>query len=123
MTTKQIKFMAELLKNGTISAAIRETGISSSTAYKWMKDPAFRSELQSKRTEMLREVSMTMQAGFSKAVQELVEIIKNDCVSAQTKVNAIDCLFRNARPIIEEVDILNRLNELEAAMTTGDEDE
>lgn len=43
----------------------------------------------------------------------MFRIIRNDVVSAQVKINAIDCLFRNARPIIEEVDILNRLQEVE----------
>ena len=41
-------------------------------------------------------------------------IIRNNKVSAQVTINAIDCLFRNAKPIMEEVDILNRLQELEA---------
>lgn len=114
MTTKQIKFLSELFKCSSVAEAIKSAGISESTAYRWMReDEDFKKELQNKKTQALDEVSTQMQIGFSEAVQELLDIIRNDVVSAQVKINAIDCLFRNARPIIEEVDILNRLQEVE----------
>lgn len=78
-----------------------------------LEDTEFKRELQKRKTQALDEVSTQMQVGFSDAVRELLEIIKTDKVSAQVKINAIDCLFRNARPIMEEVDILNRLQEVE----------
>ena len=115
MTPKQIKFLSELFTSSSISEAIRNTKISSATAYKWMREnDEFRRELQNRKTKALEEVSTQMQIGFSEAVQELLGIIRNNKVSAQVKINAIDCLFRNAKPIMEEVDILNRLQELEA---------
>lgn len=124
MKSKQIKFLSELLQTGTVSEAIKNTGVSSSTAYKWMKEPEFKNELQKRKTEMLEEVSTTMQIGFSEAVTELMKIIKNPKTAPQVKINAIDTLFRNARPIIEEVDILNRLQALEEINhAEGDENE
>ena len=115
MTPRQIKFMSELFTSSSISEAISNTGISSATAYKWMrKDDEFRRELQNRKMKALEEVSTQMQVGFSEAVQELMKIIRSNKVSAQVKINAIDCLFRNAKPIMEEVDILNRLQEVEA---------
>lgn len=115
MTPKQIRFMSELFTSSSITEAINNTGISSATAYKWMREnDEFRRELQNRKTKALEEVSTQMQIGFSEAVQELLGIIRNNKVSAQVKINAIDCLFRNAKPIMEEVDILNRLQELEA---------
>lgn len=114
MTTKQVKFLSELFKCSSVAEAIKNSGISESTAYRWMReDRKFKKELQNRKTQALDEVSTQMQIGFSEAVQELLDIIRNDGVSAQVKINAIDCLFRNARPIIEEVDILNRLQEVE----------
>ena len=114
MTPRQIKFLSELFRCSNVSEAIGSTGISSATAYKWMRDDKdFKNEYQKRKTQALEEVSMQMQSGFSAAVSKLLEIIGNDRVSAQVKVNAIDCLFRNAKPIIETVDILNRLQEVE----------
>lgn len=114
MTTRQIRFLSELFRCSSIGEAIKNSGISESTAYRWMReDDGFRKELQDRKTKVLEEVSTQMQIGFSEAVQELLTIIRNDRVSAQVKINAIDCLFRNAKPIMEEVDILNRLQDVE----------
>lgn len=125
MTPRQIKFMSELFTSSSISEAIKNTGISSATAYKWMReDDEFRRELQNRKTKALEEVSIQMQVGFSDAVEELLQIIRNNRVSAQVKINAIDCLFRNAKPIMEEVDILNRLQAVEAKIQEeGEEDD
>ena len=121
MTKKQIVFLAELLQCGTIKEAYQNAGISEATAYRWMReDKEFKEELQKRKTEMLNDVSITMQVGFSDAVNELMEIIRKPDVSDQVKINAIDCLFRNARPIIEEVDILNRLQAVEESLKEGD---
>ena len=114
MTPRQIKFMSELFTSSSITEAIKNTGISSATAYKWMREnEEFRRELQNRKEKALEEVSTQMQIGFSEAVKELMKIIRSNKVSAQVKINAIDCLFRNAKPIMEEVDILKRLQEVE----------
>lgn len=124
MTKKQIVFLAELLQCGTIKEAYQKADVSEATAYRWMReDKEFREELQKRKTEMLNDVSTTMQVGFSDAVNELLKIIRKPKVSDQVKINAIDCLFRNARPIIEEVDILNRLQAVEDSLKEGDEDD
>ena len=117
MTTKQVKFLSELFTASSVADASKNAGVSLATAYRWMRtDDEFRKELQNRKTQALEEVSTQMQVGFSEAVQELLEIIRNKKVSAQVKINAIDCLFRNARPIMEEVDILNRLQAVEESM-------
>lgn len=114
MTPKQIKFLSELFKSSSVAEAIKNSGVAESTAYRWMREnDEFKKELQKRKTQALDEVSTQMQVGFSDAVQKLLEIIRNDNVSEQVKINAIDCLFRNARPIIEDVDILTRIQKLE----------
>lgn len=123
MTTKQIKFLSALLQNGKMTEAIKACGISKTTAYKWLEIPEFKEELQKRKTEMLNKVSIKMQIGFSDAVENLLKIIRSSDSSDQVKINAIDCLFRNARPIIEEVDILNRLQKVEEAIKEGENDE
>ena len=124
MKKKQIVFLAELFQCGTVKEAYQKAGISEATAYRWMReDNTFKEELQKRKTEMLNDVSITMQVGFSDAVNELLEIIRKPDVSDQVKINAIDCLFRNARPITEQVDILNRLQAVEESLKEGEEDD
>lgn len=124
MTAKQIKFLSELFRCSSVAEAINNAGVSESTAYRWMREnEEFKRELQKRKTQALDEVSTQMQVGFSDAVENLLQIIRNPDSSDQVKINAIDCLFRNARPIIEEVDILNRLQAVEESLKEGEKDE
>jgi len=116
VTTKQIQFLGELLRCGNIAEAVSNTGVALSTAYRWMKNDDFREELQKRKSQLLDEVVLQMQVNFSGAVAQLTGIINNADTAPQVKINAIDCLFRNARPLIEDVEILNRLQGLEDAM-------
>ena len=123
MKPKQIKFLSELFNCSNIAEAIKKAEVSESTAYRWMReDEEFKKELQKRKTNALDEVSTQMQIGFSQAVKELLEIIKNNKVAAQVKINAIDCLFRNARPLIEQVDILIRLQTVEEKQKIQEEE-
>ena len=45
MTAKQKRFIAALLQSPTIEGAAKVAGIGTTTAYRWLRDPAFRSEL------------------------------------------------------------------------------
>jgi hypothetical protein len=61
LTRKKQSLILNLLSNANIDAACRASGISRSTAYRWMKDDAvFR-----------REYADAKQAAFSEAVAEL----------------------------------------------------
>lgn len=113
MTSKQTKFLCELLTSGNKTEAMNKAGISRATAYKYMKEPEFIEELQKRKTEMLNDVCLKMQINIQIATDELVNIIKKSDVSDQVKINAIDCLFRNTKSITDQVDILGRIQKLE----------
>lgn len=116
MNTNKTRFIAALMKKGTIEGALREAGLSHSTGVRYMHDPEVLEEIKKRKAEMLNEVSLAMTTGFCDAVNELKKIISKPTTAPQVKVNAVDVLFRNARPIIEDVDILQRLNALEDSM-------
>lgn len=121
MTPKQIKFLSALIQCQTIKEAYEKVGISHTTAYRWMNEnEEFKTALRKRKTDLLNDVSISMQMGFSDAVNELLQIIRNKDASDQVKINAIDCLFRNARPIIEEVEILSRLQKIEEGLKADD---
>lgn len=116
MTQKQIKFLACLLENSSTSKAIKAAGISSATAYKWLKDEAFRRELERKKAEMLTSVSGYLQNSLASCCETLMEIVKDPETSAQVKINAISLIFQNARSFTEQTEILARMSRIEDAL-------
>ena len=91
MTPKQVKFLTELFRCSSVAEAIKNSDVAESTAYRWMREnEEFKRELQKRKTQALDEVSTQMQVGFSDAVRELLDIIRDDHVTAQVKINAIE---------------------------------
>lgn len=123
MNIKQTKFLSAYLQCGNITQASKEAGFSESTGRRLVHDPEFTEELKKQKTAMMNDVSVAMQAGFMDAVDRLNKIIKSRKSSAQVKINAIDCLFRNARALTEDVDILKRLEEVEKVNAERADDE
>lgn len=122
MKPKQITLMKKIFSCNSLKEACEQSGVPYGTARGWMKnDEEFKQELNKQKSNLLEEVTINMEMGFTKAVEELMKII-NGHVSPQVKVNAIDCLFRNAKPLIEQIDIIHRLEQIEESIK-GDEDE
>jgi|GEM_PF-3643327 len=119
---KQIKFLQALMDSTTVAEAMEKAGVKRSTGYFWLReDNEFRSELDKQKTQAMEIIGIQMQNCFGEAIQKLMEIIRDECVSAQVKVNAIDCLLRHGKSIIEDADILRRLEAIEAKQ--GDEND
>lgn len=116
MTQKQIKFLACLLENSSTSKAIKAAGISSATAYKWLKDEAFKRELERKKEEMLTSVSGYLQSSLAVCCERLMEIVNDSETSSQVKINAISLIFQNARSFTEQTEIMGRMRRIEEAL-------
>lgn len=121
MSPKKELLLAEMLKGKSKTECAKTVGISRNTVYKYLEDEEFMTELQKRKNEMLSEVCMQMESAYSDATKELIKII-NSNYSPQVKINAINSLFLNSKPLIDQVDILTRLQELEQHKKEGDED-
>ena len=116
MTKKQMDFLVCLLENSNTTQAIKEAGISSATAYKWLKDPEFKKFFEWNKQEMLSAATRYLQGSLGICCEKLMEIVKDPKTSAQVKINAISLIFQNVRAFTEQTDILIRISELEQAM-------
>ena len=116
MNAKQLKFLEALLSQPTISKAVETAQISRAQGYRWLKDETFKGEFESRKMEVLQSCVGQMQQGFEDAVSELLQIIRNSRTAPQIKINAIDCLFRNWKPLAEQCDVMAKLSELEERM-------
>lgn len=107
------RILAGLLANTTVTATASATGISEATIYRYLKNDDFKLEYEERRRAMLADNCHALQAGMSKAIEELVAVIDDDDTSPQVRLNAIDMLLRHSYRLTEQIEIMERLDKLE----------
>ena len=113
MNAKQIRLLTAMLEESTISKAAEKAGITRATAYKYLKNKTFQTELNRRRSECVGDAVRYLQSKLALCNETLVKIIKSDDTSDQVKINAINSIYTNVKSMVETADILERLNEIE----------
>lgn len=116
MNAKQIKLLTALLEETTITGAAKKAGITRATAYKYLQDRDFRTELNRRRSECINDAVRYLQGKLALCNETLVEIIKDKDVSSQIKINAINAIYMNCKSLTETADIIERLDGIEKAI-------
>ena len=78
LTPQQMRLIAVLATSTNVQAASREIEINRSTAYQWMKQPAFHDELQRQRNAILKEALVNVKINATRAAAELVGLLDED---------------------------------------------
>ena len=121
MTQKQTAFLKAMLEESTISKAADAANISRETAYKYLKDPAFKTELDKRRSECLNDTVRFLQSKLTLCSEQLVKIIENEETADQVKINAINTVFTNFKSMSETAEVITRLEQIEKLMEAEDE--
>lgn len=122
MTAKQTAFLKAMLEESTISKAVKAAGISRDTAYKYLKDPSFKAELDKRRSECLNDTVRFLQTKLTLCSEQLISIIEKEDTADQVKINAINTVFANFKAMAETADIVERLEQIEELMKSGEEE-
>lgn len=91
------------------------TGLSTKTIARYKADPEFQKILSERRLEYVRGCVAKLQGALQECVDKLLEIIRAPDVAPQTKVNAIQVAFNQCREWTTTIDIVERLEALEAS--------
>lgn len=110
--------ISALLTSPTNAAAAQKCGLSVKQLYNRMASPEFRARLSEARRELLDRAVNALETRLSDAVQTVAQIMGDENVSPQTRLNAADALLRNALRLSERADIADRLAELERIVDT-----
>lgn len=102
------------LENDKVVDIMSATGLSRSTIERYRADPELQRILSERKAAFVESAVLKMQKTLSESADVLQRIIKNEEISAQTRVNAIQVLFSQCRSWTETADILKRLEALEA---------
>lgn len=113
LTAKQSNFIIILTSAPSVNAAIRESGVSSRTAWRWLKDPYFNEQLRKARREVLFHASGKLTAATERAVETLTNIMEDDSQPAASRVQAARIIIDTAYNSIQADDIQERIEQLE----------
>ena len=76
LTPQQRRVLPHLLSSSSIREACRKAGISHATYYRWIRDPAFRKELDRVGDESCRETINILKHHAAQAARHLVGLMK-----------------------------------------------
>jgi len=75
LTARQVKFLPVLLASPTYTQACQAGRVSRDTLYEWLKDPAFKAELDRQRDELAAQGFALLSQSVGKAVETLVGLL------------------------------------------------
>ena len=107
------KIINAFLENDKVVDIISVTGLSRSTIERYRADPELQRILSERKAAYVEAAVLKMQKTLAESADVLQRIIKNEEVSPQVRVNAIQVLFTQCRNWTETTDILKRLEALE----------
>ena len=110
ITEAQKCFIPHVLKHVYPEIAAQQVGISEEVVRQWMRQPAFKSELDRQRRESAVLLIMSLEKIAHKAVHALGELVdsKNDA----TRLKAAECILDKVIPYAEHYQLKEGIAEL-----------
>ena len=108
------KIISVLLASSTRKEASKKLGIGLNALYARMNSPDFKDKYQKARDALIKEVIDRLQTSMLEAVEVIKEILNDRTLSPQIRLNASDALLRHGTRMIEQREILERIERLEA---------
>ena len=101
-----------LLQQPSLEKAAAAVGISTTTAWRIGKTPEFEEQFERARRDAYDQMSSRLQYGAAKAVDILLDVMKNPRAPHACKVRAADTMLHHATKA-KEMDVDARLDRLE----------
>jgi hypothetical protein len=106
------QLLAALACGATVESAARQAGVSESTAYRRLADPAFGRQLQATRADMIQRTAGALTAAATEAVRTLLELQKAVAPPA-VRLGAARSVLEIGIKLREAADLEERLSALE----------
>jgi AcrR family transcriptional regulator len=113
LTPRQKKVLPFLLSH-PVERACAEAGISKQSVYRWLKDDAFKNELERLRDETFERSLQRIKDVAGLALDKLIELL--EAPKADVRARAAENLLEYAFKIKMQQDLEQRLTVLEAAI-------
>jgi hypothetical protein len=116
---KDEKIITALLSFPTIREAADNLEMSESTIYNYLKDDIFRTKLNETKSGLLKQTTGYLQAGISKATENIIKLSQDEDINPQTRLNACKTALEYSIKLTEIVDVIPRIEALEVAQSTN----
>ena len=105
--------VAAFARTPKISEIQKQTGISRSRLYRLRGDPEFQAVVRERREQLVREAIRRMEEGLGDAVRVLRQIITDESIAPQVRLNAVNTLMSQLANWKQAVEFEARLTALE----------
>ena len=112
---REEKILAALLATSTVRDASKKCGVPERTIHRRLADPNFRAEYQQRRSELVRVAWDGLRGSLEDATAVVRELMADPLAPPQTRLNAARTTLEFTLKATEQLDILTRLEALEAA--------
>ena len=113
LTTKQRAAVVALLTTGDATKAAATAGVSRQSLYRWMGQDAFKQALRQAEGEALRGLARQL-AGLGDAAAEALRDALDQSQPIGVRLRAADLVASRGPVLLELVDLLGRIEALEA---------
>ena len=113
--SKHELLLSALLTNPTVKEAAASVGIPETTAYNWLRRDDFADAYKQRKRQAVAEASDYLQSRISAATRIIDEIMKDAETSPQVRLNAAKAIIDTGYKVIEQAEIIARIEALEAA--------
>jgi hypothetical protein len=111
LTRKQREAIPYLIGARSLEQGRKEAKVGQATLWKWLKQDAFKSELEATREEVIRQAIQTLKGGITRAIDELLNLVedKNKLIRIRACEKVVDFFLK-----VKEIDELEgRLESIE----------
>lgn len=117
--TKDHLLLQAMLRGDSQVEAARASGLSERTVRRRLTDPVFSAALRAARDETTRRTSDALAGAAERAVTTLTELVDDRSVPPAVRRSAARDLLQLSVRAREQVDLVDRLEELEIAIAGG----
>ena len=113
MANRKNSALLSLLENNSVADAAAASGISETTIFRYMRDPAFRAKFQKAKQDIVDSALTKLQRACAGAVDVLVQIMKDKSVPPGVRVRAADCILSRSMDTTKIEALELRISQLE----------
>lgn len=119
LSSRQRRFVTAMLTASTIEEAAEAAGVCERTGYRYLKDPAVKSEIAEAMATVFEQVAWRVSRAMLEALETLVEINKDPDQSSLTRLSAAKTILDHGPKLREQAELASRLASLEDKLGVG----